>query len=141
MSIESNIVNRNIVLRFSPDMVDQPLVYRLVKDFDLIPNIIKANVNQDRMGSMVLSISGYENDYKEALEYMKMCGMEVSFLADSMVWDKDVCTQCGACTAVCPSGALYIERPAMTVHFDSEKCIVCQMCLQACPVKAVKLDI
>ncbi|MCR4963093.1 MAG: 4Fe-4S binding protein [Firmicutes bacterium] len=135
------MVNRNIILRFSPEMVDQPLVYRLVKDFDLIPNIIKANVNQDRKGNMVLSISGYENDYKEAVEYMKSCGMEVSFLADTILWDKDSCTQCGACTAVCPSQALYIERPDMTVHFDSDKCIVCQMCLQACPVKAVKLDI
>ncbi len=141
MSIESNIVNRNIILRFAPDMVDQPIVYRLVKDFDLIPSIIKANVNPDRQGYLVLSIAGYEKDYQEAVTYMQSTGMEVGFLSDSIVWDEANCTQCGACTAVCPSHALYIERPNMNVKFDGEKCIVCQMCLQACPVKAVKLDI
>ncbi|MEG1997625.1 MAG: 4Fe-4S binding protein, partial [Clostridiales bacterium] len=51
------------------------------------------------------------------------------------------CTQCGACTALCPTHALYVERPSMAVKFDGEKCIVCQICLQACPVKAVRLDI
>ncbi|MEG2213629.1 MAG: NIL domain-containing protein [Clostridiales bacterium] len=115
MSIESNIVKRNIILRFAPDIVDQPIVYRLTKDFDLIPNIVKASVNPDRQGYLVLSLTGYEQDYQAAIAYMTSVGMEVGYLCDTIVWDEKACTQCGACTALCPTHALYVERPSMAV--------------------------
>ena len=141
MPLEDIIVNRNVILRFTSETVAQPIVYRLVKDFELIPNIIKANINSDRKGYIALSLSGYESDYQAAIKYMKSTGMEIEFLSDSIVWDEESCTQCGACTAVCPTHALSVERPSMRVVFDGDKCMVCQMCLQACPVNAVKLHI
>jgi ferredoxin len=49
------------------------------------------------------------------------------------------CTHCGACTAVCPTGALHIERPDMTVRFDQARCSVCELCVTACPPRVMKV--
>jgi ferredoxin len=53
--------------------------------------------------------------------------------------DDKKCTDCGACTAVCPTGALAVQRPEMQVIFDQEKCSVCELCVPACPPRAMEI--
>jgi pyruvate formate lyase activating enzyme len=45
-----------------------------------------------------------------------------------------VCSDCGACVAVCPSGAL--SRTGRKVAHDPAVCIACDSCLAACPTRA-----
>jgi ABC-type methionine transport system ATPase subunit len=47
-------VTKKIVLRFPKRLVDRPIVYRLVKDFDLEFNILKASVTPEQEGLLVL---------------------------------------------------------------------------------------
>lgn len=42
-----------------------------------------------------------------------------------------LCTHCGACAAVCPTGAL--KREGERVLWDPAKCCRCDACLKACP--------
>ncbi|MBC7083560.1 MAG: 4Fe-4S binding protein [Firmicutes bacterium] len=51
--------------------------------------------------------------------------------------DSAKCVQCGACTGVCPCGALTLKRPEMTVRFRPECCIGCELCMQVCPTRAI----
>lgn len=128
-----------IVLRFSADTADKPVIYRLVKDFDLVVNITKAAINPHKEGTMVLELTG--DRYEEGIEYLKKQGISVQPLAQEVVRNEEKCTQCGACTAHCPTSALYIERPSMEVKFKEDNCIVCLMCLKVCPVKAMEVRI
>lgn len=136
----SDMITKNIFLGFNADIVDEPIIYQLTKDFQLIPNVVKASVSPDKQGYVVLSVTGQKEDMQRAMDYLLGLGLQVNLLTERVSWDEDNCTQCGACTAVCPSQALSIQRPEMTVSFDGEKCVVCQMCILACPVKAVHLD-
>ena len=43
-------------------------------------------------------------------------------------------------TAVCPSGALYMDPIDWKLYFDESKCLVCELCLRACPVKAIDVN-
>lgn len=133
-------ITKNVILRYSPDLVSDPIVYLLVKEYDLEPNIIKASVNPDKEGYILLSLTGEEDNYMNAIARLEGLGLEVQSLVDQVKWDEEKCTQCGACTAVCPTMALSLSRPGMTIDFDGEKCVVCNMCIQACPVSAVTLD-
>lgn len=45
-----------------------------------------------------------------------------------------VCSNCGACVAVCPSGAL--TKTGRKVAHDPGVCIACDSCLAACPTHA-----
>ncbi|RPF42719.1 NIL domain-containing protein [Thermodesulfitimonas autotrophica] len=126
-----------VVLRFPAAIADKPIIFRLVKDYDLMINILKANINPHKEGTMVLDVTGAKTE--EGLEFLRQQGVGVQPLTEEVVRNEERCTHCGACTAICPTGALYIERPSMLVRFDSEACVVCQLCVRACPMKAMEV--
>jgi ferredoxin len=138
--MQKNNINKKIILHYSDQTVGEPIVYLLVKEYDLIPNIIKASINPDQEGHMLLGLTGTEENYQAALVRLQELNINVQCLADKVYWDKHKCTQCGACTAVCPSQALSLQRPQMTIDFCGDKCVVCHMCIEACPVNAVTMD-
>ena len=43
-------VTKRIVLRFPKRMVERPIIYRLVKDYDLEFNILKASITPEQEG-------------------------------------------------------------------------------------------
>lgn len=128
---------KKVVLRFSADIADQPIIYKLVKDFDLVINILKANVNPQKEGTLVMDITGENID--AGIEYLRGVGVGVQSLTEEIIQNEEKCVSCGACTAICPSGALYLERPDMTVQFNSDRCVVCHLCLKACPMRAMEV--
>lgn len=129
--------SRRIVLRFDASIVDKPVIYRLVKDYDLVFNILKANVSPQMQGTLVMELSG--DRFQEGLDYLSASGVMVEPLGEQIVRNLDKCTSCGACTAICPTGALYLNRPSMEVAFKDELCVVCQLCTRACPLKAMEV--
>ena len=131
-------MKRKLVLRFPATVVEFPFMYTLVKEHNVLPNILKANINPRKEGQMVVELSADEKNLSQAVEFMQSRGVIVLPLEQQIVWVEDRCTQCGACTVICPSGALEMKRPEMTVSFDGEKCIVCEHCLKACPARAVE---
>jgi len=128
---------KRIVLRFDATIADKPIIYRLVSDYGLVVNILKANVNPQKEGTMVMELTGEKHN--EGLEYLRKQGVQVHTLTENIIRNEEKCTSCGACTAICPSGALYLERPSMEVHFDSDQCVVCHLCTKVCPVKAMEV--
>lgn len=131
------MASKKVVLRFPAEVADRPLVYYLVKDFDLMVNILKANINPHKQGTMIVDLSGEK--LAAGISFLESRGVNVQPLSEEIVRNEDRCISCGACTAICPSAALFIERPAMTVHFDGGKCIVCQLCTRACPIRAMEV--
>lgn len=126
-----------VVLRFPAAIADKPIIFHLVKDYDLMINILKANINPHKEGTMVLDVVGEKTE--AGLDFLRRQGVGVQPLTEDIVRNEERCTHCGACTAICPTGALYLERPAMFVRFDSEACVVCQLCVRACPMQAMEV--
>jgi ABC-type methionine transport system ATPase subunit len=60
-------VSRRLVLHFPPRLVDKPLVSRLVKDFNLNFNILKASVSPGEEGLLVMELSGERVDYDKGV--------------------------------------------------------------------------
>jgi L-aspartate semialdehyde sulfurtransferase ferredoxin len=131
------MVARRLVLRFPKDIVDKPIITYLVRDFNLTFNILKAQIYPRKEGMLVMELRGDPDDYERGIDYLKEVGVEVEPVAQGIRRDDERCYQCGACTAVCPSGALLIERPEMEVLFESEKCIACELCVKTCPSRAM----
>ncbi|HBI26842.1 MAG TPA: (Fe-S)-binding protein [Peptococcaceae bacterium] len=133
------MVANKFVLRFSSTLVEQPILYNLVKDYDLIINVLKADINPHKEGYMVLELSGDSENYNGGLEYLKGIGVDVTPLSGTIFWSKDRCLQCGACTSFCPSGALFMTSER-EVCFDDSRCIVCESCLDVCMARAVEVS-
>ncbi len=50
--------------------------------------------------------------------------------------DKELCIGCGACTGVCPVGAINLQDDGKA-ECDPEICIDCGACVATCPVSAI----
>jgi len=132
-------VTRRVVLRFPRALLDKPIVYRLIKDYNLVFNILRANVTPKEQGLLVLEISGEEQDYERATKYLADLDVGVQFLDQDVIRNDDKCTHCGACTAVCPTGSLSLDRGTMQVIFDPALCVACERCIPACPTNAMEV--
>jgi carbon-monoxide dehydrogenase iron sulfur subunit len=51
-------------------------------------------------------------------------------------WGMAVCTQCGECIEVCPTGALSRDR-AGVVRLNKKECVGCMSCVGFCPEGAM----
>ncbi|MBN2407169.1 MAG: 4Fe-4S binding protein [Elusimicrobia bacterium] len=131
--------NKKIVLHFSKNLVKEPIVYKLIKEYNLSFNILKAKILPDEEGIMVMELSGDEKDYKKGIEYLKRSGVSTQPLSKDIGRDEDKCIHCGACVVMCPTQALSVDRKTMKVIFESEKCIACELCIEPCPTKAMRL--
>jgi ferredoxin len=99
-----------LVLRFPRDVVDQPIIYRLVKDYDLMFNLLKATINPRQEGVIVMELRGHPKNFRRGLKYLRESGVKVQRVARDVRRNEERCYQCGTCTAVCPSGALLRPR-------------------------------
>ncbi len=133
-------MKRIYVLHFNQNNYDKPIVYQLIKSYDLVVNILRAVILPRKESYLVLEIGGDEVLMEQGLTYLKESGVEVESIRKSVKRNEDVCTSCGACTAICPTGALYIERPSMKVLFAPEKCSACGLCVNVCPPRAMEVN-
>ncbi|MCK4463238.1 MAG: 4Fe-4S binding protein [Candidatus Omnitrophica bacterium] len=135
------MVSKRIVLKFPPKLVDQPIVYKLVKEYDLVFNILRARVTPKEEGELVIELQGKKQNYANGLKYLNSLGVTIQPLSQDITRDEERCTHCGACITVCPTGALYLDKKTMRVIFDPEKCIACELCIKACPPRAMKIKL
>jgi len=131
--------SKMLSLRFPEKIVNEPVVVTLVKKFDLSFNILKATIYPRKEGFMVMELSGHRKNFLKGVRYLKDLGIKVESIGQDIRRDDESCFQCGACTAVCPTGALYIRRPEMAVIFDTDKCSACELCVVACPARAMEV--
>jgi ferredoxin len=133
--------SKKIVIRYTPDIVQQPVIYQLVKQYNLVFNILKARIFPRREGVIVLELSGSKENFDHGIRFLKELGLNVEPLSKSVSQNIDKCVHCGACTAFCPTGALAFEKESLKVLFDPEKCNGCELCVSACPVRAMEIDL
>jgi formate hydrogenlyase subunit 6/NADH:ubiquinone oxidoreductase subunit I len=135
------VYTRIYVLRFPKDITDQPIICKLVKQFDVEFNILKATILPQHEGVMVVELMGHKANIKNGLNYLKELGVKAERVATAIRRDDEKCFQCGACTGICPTGALFIRRSDMAVLFDAEKCSGCGLCVTLCPVRAMEVSL
>jgi Pyruvate/2-oxoacid:ferredoxin oxidoreductase delta subunit len=135
------VYRRIYFLRFPKQTSDQPIIYRLIKEYDVEVNILRADILPQREGILILELTGHKPNVASGLDYIKGLGVSIERLATRVRRDDDKCFQCGACTGVCPVEALYIRRADMAVLFDADKCTGCSQCVQICPVRAMEMSL
>jgi ferredoxin len=133
------MISKRIVLHFPHRLVDQPIVYHLVKDYDLQFNILKAYVTPQEEGLMVLELTGEEEKYNKGIKYLEKCGVKIQSLSQDIIRNEVKCTDCGVCVPICPTGALVVDLLTRKVHFYDNKCIACEICVKVCPTRAMEV--
>jgi len=133
------MISKRIVLHFPHRLADKPMVCKLVKDYDLEFNILKAYITPEEGGLLVLELSGEDKNYKRSIQYLTEVGVKVQPLSQDIIRNDTRCSHCGVCVPICPSGAFVVEPLTREVHFYDTKCIACGICIKACPIRAMEV--
>lgn len=133
------MAKKRIVLNFPHSLVDKPITYHLIKDYDLVINILRARVTPREEGRLILEVTGDKRNLNSGIKFLKDLGIGIESLAQDIKWNEKKCTHCGVCLAICPTEAFIMDRKSHRISFDKEKCIVCENCLRACPYKAIEI--
>lgn len=135
------MATKRLVLSFPEDIVTKPITYRLVKDFDIEFNILRAEITTDMEGKILIEIKGSKEKLKQGIDYLNGAGVTIQEATKDILVDKEKCVDCGVCASLCITDALYIDKKDRSLEFDRDKCILCGFCQNCCPVDAIKLKI
>jgi L-aspartate semialdehyde sulfurtransferase ferredoxin len=124
-----------ILLRFSEQIVEQPIVSQVILELKVPINIITANVNS-KGGEVLAEVP--EESLERVVKAFRKKGASVS-LPKLIEVECEKCISCGSCVTLCPMEAISITDDASIV-FDREKCAgsTCSVCVDACPVRAIR---
>ncbi|MDZ7635645.1 MAG: NIL domain-containing protein [Bacteroidales bacterium] len=133
--------SRRFVLTFPPEATGEPITYNLIRKYNIMVNIVKADVTPGHVGHLVMEMTAPAKVLKEGMEYMRQRNVECVPIDRTITYREDLCIHCGACSAVCFAGALTMNRKTAELSFEPEKCVVCELCLIACPLKLFSIDL
>ena len=133
------MISKKVVLHFPRSLVNEPVICKLVRDWDLECNILKAKISPSEEGLMVLELKGEEKNFELGMEFLEEIGLTMQPLSLDIVQDQSRCQDCGVCVPLCPTGALETDPVTRKVSFSDSRCVVCEFCVQVCPFKAMEV--
>ena len=75
------MTNVRVKLTFPEHLVKQPIIARMVREFNVLPNIRRASV-EETMGWIVCELGGEAESVEKAISWLRDLGVQVDLLAD-----------------------------------------------------------
>ena len=73
-----------LFVSFPEDLVDRPMIYEVVKRFDVVPNIRRANV-EAHSGWVILELTGAQEQLEGAIAYLEEVGCTVNTMEGDVI--------------------------------------------------------
>ncbi len=131
---------RRLRLTFPEHLTDQPVLYRLVRDYDLLVNIRRADLLSDGTGRVVLEMQGPAETMGRAVSFLQGLGIAVNDQERELGWDPAACVDCGACLPLCEPQALRRIEEGGRVLLERDRCTLCGRCVEVCAYGAVWVE-
>jgi len=68
---------KSIEITFPRNKIKEPVIYQLGKKFQVVPNILRANVTPDE-GWVVLELEGSDIEIDKSIKWLSSLGLKVS---------------------------------------------------------------
>jgi hypothetical protein len=80
----NNEEHLRLFVSFPEELVGRPMIYELVKRFDVVPNVRRANV-ESHSGWVILELSGDPDARAAAIAYLEELGCSVNRMEGDVV--------------------------------------------------------
>jgi len=78
------LAKQRVKFTFPQEMIKEPVIWRLGRDFDLVTNIRRADVTEDR-GWVVLELDGEMDEIERGVQWVVEQGVRVDPVAGDIV--------------------------------------------------------
>ncbi len=75
---------KRIKLIFPQELIKQPVIFMMARDFNVMPNIRSARVTEDA-GEVVLELEGTDKNLEDGIAYLKKRGVRVESLEGDII--------------------------------------------------------
>ncbi len=120
-----------IVKKFPPENVIRDIIY--LKEQGYVEELveIKTKKVKKKIKGEVKEVEVKEYFYRYQVKTLPEDFKENFFEPVSLVYDNNVCCNCGWCSSICPLEAIKVT--ADTLEIDDDICINCGLCFSVCP--------
>lgn len=126
-----------LLLTFPAEETGSSTTYELITKYSLEINILRASINFNAQGILLIEAKGEEEKIQQAIDYLSKTKIDIKEINSAIIINKEKCVNCGACTAACSVGALYFDKD-WVLQMDTDKCLDCKTCVTACPIRAIE---
>ncbi len=71
------MIRKRLFISMNADLVREPILYNLVKDYDLVPNVRRADVSLSEAWFVIELAGGSEDHIQEGIDYLIKLGAAV----------------------------------------------------------------
>ena len=82
----SEMRSLRVQLDYPLEHVKEPIIYHLVTDYNLIPNIRRANIDVHTGGMLVLEIEGAAENLQAGIAFLRGLGITVTEIGAEQSW-------------------------------------------------------
>jgi ABC-type methionine transport system ATPase subunit len=77
-------MNKRVRLTFPQHLIKEPVIFRMAKKYDVMPNIRRARVTET-VGEMVLELEGTEENLDKGIQSLREQGVNVELVEGDIV--------------------------------------------------------
>lgn len=77
-------MKKRVKLTFPQQLIKEPVIFTMAKQFNVIPNIRRARVTET-VGEMILELDGTGEDLQKGIQWLKGKGIEVELVEGDVI--------------------------------------------------------
>lgn len=77
-------MKKRVKLTFPQQLIKEPVIFTMAKQFDLMPNIRRARVTET-VGEMILEIDGTDENLEKGIQYLRSRGITVELVEGDVI--------------------------------------------------------
>jgi len=77
-------MKRRVRLTFPQNLIKEPVIFTMAKQFNIVPNIRRARVTET-VGEMVLEIEGTEEDIDKGMQWLRGKGLDIELAEGDVI--------------------------------------------------------
>ncbi len=77
-------MKRRVRLTFPQNLIKEPVIFTMAKQFNVVPNIRRARVTET-VGEMVLELEGTEEDIDKGVQWLREKGIDIELAEGDVI--------------------------------------------------------
>jgi L-aspartate semialdehyde sulfurtransferase ferredoxin len=78
------IMKKRVKLTFPQNLIKEPVIFTMAKEFNVMPNIRRARVTET-VGEMILEMEGAEDDLEKGVKWLREKGIDVELVEGDII--------------------------------------------------------